>query len=289
MRFSLIGLLGGVFFSSLVVASDVVPILATPMWTHGIHMNDIVNVEMRQTQEGKYQVSQVDELKLAYGNSDLGAFFNAKTGAVYVYVPSKIDINSSTGKFICGKNIGLAKDSLYDAPADVVFCTSTFIDRVKEPVAQKGFSMMMKLASGVASAGMNVVDTFEAELSQERIIAVLSNPDVVSGLTKVRDNILNAALIKQAEQAKIETYKKSLFDKGQHFIQQSAVGETLCTNAGDYRVYAFIENVRGQKVQLRVNRISTKSHDETSITIKGLNYRNGEVIWSDAALWSACQ
>jgi hypothetical protein len=113
----------------------------------------------------------------------------------------------------------------------------------------------------------------------------MTNRDVIDGLTQV-----SAAELALRSEKELED--QVLFDKGQQFIQQAALGESLCMSKGTgidaFKIYGFIENVRGQKVQLRLNRIVFKG-DSISITIKGVEYRKGDVIWSDAAMWSACQ
>lgn len=296
MRLAVMGLMG-VLLSGVVGASEFVPTLAPHVWHQG-HLGESninhANVEISQAIDGKYTVTLVNELKPAYGLNDVGIFLNTHTGESVVYIPQGIDVSDSSGKFVCGKSVSLGKVQVSSRVSpDMVFCTSTLIDRVKEPIAQKGFSMMMKLASGITSAGTNVLDTFEGQLNKERLNTLITNTDVVNGLNKIHQDVL----AEEAEQAKIATAiaakNKVLFDKGQTFIKQAAVGETLCTSFDTYKVYAFIENVRGQKVQLRINRIirvDLNGRDvKESTSTSGLTYRNGEIIWSDAPLWSACQ
>ena len=83
--------------------------------------------------------------------------------------------------------------------------------------------------------------------------------------------------------------------RGQTTIDRVELGARLCKDiqVGQSMavVSAFLENVRGENVQLRVNNVV--SPDGTSVftlsrPIDGVLYTDGNVIWSERRTWRAC-
>lgn len=296
MRLCAVVLASIALVSEVVCASDVTPIVPENFWFHGSREKagaDRVFVELLQNQEGGgYTTKLVMMLDEAYEKNNLGMVLNVQSNTVQLRIPNDVTMDNVTNQFTCGKNVGLGARKSYAQPRNteetlLAFCSSVLIEPVKESIALKGFGKALTLLGGVASAGTQVITSFQAKLSREKFVELMSRPDVVAGVSRVRDDVL----AKEAEALAEEVaYKKTLFEKGQKFIKDAAVGETLCTSLDAYKIYAFIENVRGQKVQLRINRIGLNGRNvKESTSTSGVTYRNDEIIWSDASLWSACQ
>jgi hypothetical protein len=299
MRLVVMALAGVIFLSENVCASDVTPVVPENFWFHGSREDagiDRVFIELLQNQEGGgYTTRLVTMLDEAYEKNNLGIVVNLKSDTVQLRIPYEVAVDGVTKQFTCGRNVGIGARKSYAQPqttedALLAFCSSMLIEPVKESVALKGFGKALTLLGGVASAGTQVITSFQSRLSREKFVELMSRPDVIAGISRIKTDVL----AKEADAlAKKMAYKNTLFEKGQKFIREAAVGETVCTAFDAYKVYAFIENVRGQKVQLRINRIirvDLNGRDvKESTSIGGLTYRNGEIIWSDASLWSACQ
>ena len=297
MRLCAVVLASIALVSEVVCASDFVPVIPEIFWFQGsnsdLNAKSQVFVEVLPNQnEDGYSAKKVSQLDLAYEKNSLGVLFDLKSNTALFRVPYGIEIDQTTKQFTCGKDVGLGASSSYAHPqtsqrATLAFCSSVLIQPVKESFALKGFSKALSLANGLSSAGTQVITPFQAKLNREKFVEIITRGDVVADFFKIKNELLAK---QEKEEAEAKAYKDTLYDKGQKFIKDAAVGETLCTSLDAYKIYAFIENVRGQKVQLRINRIGLNGRNvKESTSTSGVTYRNDEIIWSDASLWSACQ
>lgn len=300
MRFGAVVLASFALMSEIVYAADFTPVIPETFWFKGsnsdLNRTTEVFVEVLPSQNGEgYSAQKVSKLDLAYEKNNLGVLFNVKNNTVLYRIPYGTDIDAATKQFTCGKDVGLGARASYAQPKNpqqetLAFCSSVLVEPVKESMALKGFGKALTLLGGVASAGTQVITPFQAKLNREKFVEVITREDVVGVLSKIKNDFLATQAKEEAEQ---KAYKDALYNKGQKFITETAVGETLCISSRGYTIYAFIENVRGQKVQLRINRVVRTDLNEYAVkegaSASSITYRTGEIIWSDASLWSACQ
>lgn len=103
--------------------------------------------------------------------------------------------------------------------------------------------------------------------------------------------------VQEAEQQQAsEERERTAGARGQALIDQGEIGARLC---GDIMlgnqpavISAFLEGVRGDKVQLRVNSIQSPDGRSTftlKAPIEGVAYTPGNVVWVDRQKWRACE
>jgi hypothetical protein len=84
-------------------------------------------------------------------------------------------------------------------------------------------------------------------------------------------------------------------ERGQAIIARAEVGERLCMDVQLSRqaaiVAGFLEAVRGNKIQVRVNSVKSPQGGTNwtgDVNIDGIVYTPGNLVWADGKAWRAC-
>lgn len=217
---------------------------------------------------------------------------------------------NGVGSASCVVGVGHGRDATI-AIRKYTFCNSYFVECQKDTkgILKMGVSGLMGSGSAMCNAKFN----------PERLQSVLSLPGVSESIEReissvkqlIKDQFVknSSRAAEEKKQREIQHAKEvedkaleerriaGLFEKGQQMIRQAAVGELLCADVflrfgGDVIVSGFLEDVKGKKIQLRVNTISAKSRNESwqgDAVVDGVNFRSGGVVWVNASQWRACQ
>jgi hypothetical protein len=84
--------------------------------------------------------------------------------------------------------------------------------------------------------------------------------------------------------------------RGQGMIERGEVGAKLCLDVQFQNkpvvVTGFLESVRGEKIQIRVNNVRSadgRSSYDGRLPIDGVEYTPGNVVWANRGNWRACE
>lgn len=214
---------------------------------------------------------------------------------------------ASTAECVVG--VGHGRDTTV-AARKYTFCNSDFVS------CQKDAKGVLKMGLTGLIGGMSAI--CNATFDRAKLQATLQDADLARAIEEAyldvarrveEDRSLAMARAdedkRKVELARMDEYrqkseeKRQKFElqlKGQKFIADSAIGEMLCADAElNYRsvvISGFLEGVKGNKIQLRVNRVGTRTGFESwqgDVVISGVTYRSGNLVWTDAKLWRACE
>jgi hypothetical protein len=275
------------------VADEVALTVPEVPWTtaSSSSFSNILPVKVVQIKDDVFVVRRVGSAEEAYVDGGAGFLFDADAGTVTMNVPSVIKLGPSK-EFKCTKGVGIGGSGIYSKPETRItssFCSWSFVRKL-EPKSKlsSGLNFAGKLISGVSTAGMGTAEFFDGEIDREALTAFLARPDVRQGFQKVRDDYRAGLAAVDAQRAAWDGRRKAL----QELIAKDAVGEKACLegqddNARQWRpkVYAFIEQTRPNKMQVRVNRVVGRD----AFVKDSVEYKAGSVVWVSSADWSICE
>jgi hypothetical protein len=140
-------------------------------------------------------------------------------------------------------------------------------------------------------------------IDARRIASLIADLHVDEEVSRIRaSEDMNRQLSKLAEvqaeqQRMIEAdAARTANSRGQAMIDRSEIGSLLCEDIQLGRmpavISAFLEDVRGEKIQLRVNNVLSQD-GHSIITLKvpvdGVDYASGNVVWVSRRDWRACK
>jgi hypothetical protein len=184
------------------------------------------------------------------------------------------------------------RDALREATVDIVgygpVCPTAFIRTTGDT---KGPPLLVGLQKEQYIIDTRFIAGLIHELQLDEAVKSLRASENMN-----RELAKTAAAQGQQQRAQELERARTAGTRGQAMIDQGDVGSLLCADihVGDSPavVSAFLEGVRGTKVQLRVNNIRSPD-GRTTFTLKapieGIDYTQGGIVWVDREHWRACE